>query len=363
MVNRYTRRSVLKAASAGALISQLSPALIPAALAADPIRAVTWGGGYAEILEKITKKYTAYPVNWSLYQSASGSVVAKTKASWPNAPYDMSANWDADFPQLYNEGWLVGVTEADIPNLANVPKPLQLYKYPDGRLYAIPISMGAMYWGYRKDLISFPITEIGQLLDPRLKGMICLPSIVQGDGIVLVTFAVANGGSENNVEPGWQFLKKLVKSGNVGRVATTEVDFSNSINSGETALTFWNPVLWTAVKKNWECEILSKVNSKTLKSYFYQEGFVIYKGPRAKQAMGLMNFLLTPEANSAYNEALGQAPVITGAKFPAAAADINFTKSDFQNHAYFCDYAVMAKEHDGWVRRWEQEIQPLLRSS
>jgi putative spermidine/putrescine transport system substrate-binding protein len=212
-------------------------------------------------------------------------------------------------------------------------------------------------------MISFPITEVDQLLDPRLKGMICLPSIVQGDGIVLVIFAVANGGSEKNVEPGWQFLKKLVLSGNVGRVAATEVDFSNSINSGETALTFWNPVLWTAVKKNWECAILSKVNSKTLKTYFYQEGFVIYKGPRAKQAMGLVDFLLTPNANTAYNEALGQVPVVAGTKVPAAASDINFTESDYQKHAYFCDYAVMAREHDGWVKRWETEIQPLLRSA
>lgn len=363
MLNGCTRRSVLKVMAAGAVGARLAPPLVYATPVADAIRAVTWGGGYAEILEKITKKYTAAPVHWSLYQSASGSVLAKTKASWPNAPYDMSANWSADFPQLYNEGWLVGVTESDLPNLANVPKELQLYKYPDGRLYAIPISQGAMYWGYRRDLIKFPILEIDQLLDPRLEGLICLPSIVQGDGIILVTLAVANGGSENNVEPGWEFLKKLVKSGNVGRVATTEVDFSNSINSGETALTFWNPVLWTAVKKNWDCAILSRADSKTLKSYFYQEGFVIYKGPRSSQAISLMNFLLTPESNSAYNEALGQAPVVAAAKIPAAAADIDFSASDYRNHAYFCDYGVMAREHDGWVKRWEVEIQPLLRSS
>jgi putative spermidine/putrescine transport system substrate-binding protein len=154
-----------------------------------------------------------------------------------------------------------------------------------------------------------------------------------------------------------------VKSGNVGRVATTEVDFANSLNSGETALTFWNPVLWTAVKKNWECAILSKAHSKTLKSYFYQEGFVIYKGPRAKEAMSLVNFLLTPEANNAYNAALGQVPVIANGKVTPAAADINFTQSDYQNYAYFCDYAVMSREHDGWVKRWEMEIQPLLRAS
>jgi putative spermidine/putrescine transport system substrate-binding protein len=362
MVGRLTRRDALKLASAGALAAPFSKNLVGQALAADPVRAVTWGGGYADALTAITKNYKTYPVDWSLYQNASGEVVAKTKAAWPNAPYDISENWDADFVQLYNEGWLQGVSEADIPNLANVPSSLKRFKYPDGKLYAVPMSLGACYWAYRKDLVSFPFNEVEQLLDPRLKGLVCLPSITKGTGLILVVLAYANGGSENNVEPGWDFLKKLAKSGNVGRVANSEVDFSNSINSGETALTFWNPVLWTAVKKNWPLVVLSKADSKTLKSYFYQDGFVIYKGPRAKEAMDLLNFLLSPEANNAYQEALGQAPAITNGKVPVAAADINFTDEDFKKHAIFCDYAVMSKEHDGWVKRWETEIQPLLRA-
>jgi putative spermidine/putrescine transport system substrate-binding protein len=362
MVGRFTRRDALKLASAGALAAPLSQSMIGQALAADPIRAVTWGGGYAEALEAITKGYTNYEVNWSLYQNASGEVLAKTKAAWPNPPYDISENWDADFVQLYNEGWLEGVSEADIPNLANVPSSLKRFTYPDGKLYAIPISLGACYWAYRKDLVSFDFNEVEQLLDPRLKGLVCLPNITKGTGLILVTLAYANGGSENNVEPGWEFLKELAKSGNIGRVANSEVDFSNSINSGETALTFWNPVLWTAVKKNWELQVLSKAPSKTLKSYFYQDGFVIYKTPRAKQAMDLVNYLLTPEANNAYQEALGQAPAISNGKVPEAAADINFTDDDYKNHAIFCDYAVMSREHDGWVKRWETEIQPLLRA-
>jgi putative spermidine/putrescine transport system substrate-binding protein len=363
MGDRFTRRDALKLASAGALASQFAPGLIERAMAADPIKAVTWGGGYADALTEITKKYATYPVDWSLYQNASGEVVAKTKAAWPNAPYDISENWDADYIQLYNEGWLETMGVEEIPNLAHVPKAVyQRFTDPAGKAYAVPISLGAMYWGYRKDLVSFPITEIQQLLDPRLKGMICLPSITKGTGVILVVLAVANGGSEHNVEPGWDFLKKLVKSGNVGRVAESEVDFSNSINSGETAITFWNPVLWTAVKKNWECVILSKAKSKTLKSYFYTDGFVIYKGPRAKEAMDFLNFLLSPEANNMYNKDLGQAPAISNGKIPAAAADMSMTDEEYKKYAYFCDYSVMSQQHDGWVKRWEKEIQPLLRT-
>ena len=32
-----------------------------------------------------------------------------------------------------------------------------------------------------------------------------------------------------------------------------------------------------------------------------------------------------------------------------------------KKYAVFLDYGLMAREHAGWVKRWEQEIQPLLR--
>ena len=44
------------------------------------------------------------------------------------------------------------------------------------------------------------------------------------------------GGSEKNMEPGWKLMKDLAKSGNIGRVAVTDVDFTNSFTSGETSV-------------------------------------------------------------------------------------------------------------------------------
>ena len=51
--------------------------------------------------------------------------------------------------------------------------------------------------------------------------------------------------------------------------------------------------------------------------------------------MDLLNFLLTPEANNAYQVALGQAPAITNGKVPEAAADINFTDADYKKSRRF----------------------------
>ena len=49
------------------------------------------------------------------------------------------------------------------------------------------------------------------------------------------------------MEPGWELLKKLAKSGNIGRVAATETDFLNSMTTGETTVAFWNMVMQNAL--------------------------------------------------------------------------------------------------------------------
>jgi putative spermidine/putrescine transport system substrate-binding protein len=252
------------------------------------------------------------------------------------------------------------VTESDVPNLAAVPKTLLVYKDDTG-VFGIPISVGSSYWGYRKDLVQKPIREVSDLLDPSLKSKICITNATKGSGLTVVALAYGNGGSEKNMEPGWEFAKQLAKSGNIGRIATSELDIANSLNSGETAVSFWNPAAWNAVKKNWPCEILAKADSKTLKSFPYQEGFVIFKGPRAKQAMQVVNNVLAPDNDEIYNEALGQAPTNSKTKVPVAAADFAMTDEEYKKYAVFLDYGLMAREHAGWVKRWEQEIQPLLR--
>ena len=101
---------------------------------------------------------------------------------------------------------------------------------------------------------------------------------------------------------------------------------------------------------------------KTLKTFFYQEGFAIFKGPNSKLAMQVANFVLSPENDQSYNEALGQAPVNSKSKVPDSASDFAMNDAEYKKYAYFADYSVLAKEHDGWSKRWEQEIQPLLRT-
>ena len=243
------------------------------------------------------------------------------------------------------------------------PKSIQLYRNDKGELYGIPYSLAGAYWGYRKDLVKKPIRDVQDLLDPSLKGQIIMPAADGINNMCVISMARAFGGDEHNLDPGWKFLQELAKSGNIGRTAVADNDFAVSLNTGETSVGFMVAGAWNAVKPNWPCEILTRVpNSKIFKAYLFQEGFVIFKGPRASEGKNVMNYLLRPEVCQAYNFAIGQGPANAKSKSPPQASDFTMTADEYKKFAYFPDYAYIDQQLNSWVKYWEKNIQPLIRS-
>ena len=100
------------------------------------------------------------------------------------------------------EGWLETVTLENVPNIVNVPEAL-ITTDEEGNWKNIPRNTGAVYFGYREDIVPFEITSINDLLDPRLKGQILWPDPFYGTNVQMVMLALARGGDEFNMEPGW----------------------------------------------------------------------------------------------------------------------------------------------------------------
>ncbi len=98
----------------------------------------------------------------------------------------------------------------------------------------MPRAVGGIYFAYRKDICPVELKSIDDLFDPRLKGKICWPGPTQSMMLQLVALALHAGGNEKNMEPGWALMKKLAQSGNIGRIAVTDTDFTTSLTSGET---------------------------------------------------------------------------------------------------------------------------------
>ncbi|WP_342644077.1 ABC transporter substrate-binding protein [Rhodoligotrophos ferricapiens] len=360
MRDNLTRRHFLAGTAAAGLAASAS--FIPhSAAAKEDLVFVQWGGNYIKVSEAIVAKQDKANVTWELHSGGAAAILGKIKAAWPNVKYDAVAAWDPVFLSMMQEGWLEPISLEDVPNLKNVPESL-IFKDDKGQFMTIPTSINANLWAYREDICPIKLTKIEDLLDPQLKGQIVFPDPLLSTNFAVVTLALARGGDEKNLEPGWEFLKELAKSGNIGRVAHSDNDIITSMTTGETSIDFGSAVVNGAIGKNFPVKTLGRVEGdKGFKTVIFTTGFVVLKGRNKKGACELINFMLSPENNALYNEAIGTLPSNTLAEVPERLSFLRFTEEEDKKFVYHADWAYVSGQLNNWMKRWETEIVPLLR--
>jgi len=259
---------------------------------------------------------------------------------------------------MVKEDWLETINPADVPNLANIPEKI-IIRDGKGNIKAVPRAVGGMYFGARTDTAPIAVKTIDDLLSPDLKGAICWPGPTQSMMLQIVALALHAGGSETNMEPGWKLMTELAKSGNIGRVAITDIDFTNSLTSGETSVGFFAEPGWAAVAKNFPVTRFTK--DSNFKAFLYQSGFGVLKNrPNTKATLDFVNFAISPDMNSLYAKVAGEAPLNSKAVTPDNLKHLSFTSDEFSSFVYVPDYNVVLEQQDAWSKRWEQDIAPLL---
>lgn len=349
------RRTFLTAAAAFTLMTASGFRI---GFANETLSAVEWGGDVVAAMKKIAEAYPEATVDFTLFQGGAGSILPTIKASWPSPAFDYVAGWDGSFQTMKKEGWLLPVDEAQVPNLADIPSKV-IIRGDDGVALAIPRAVGGMFFGYRKDTAPIAITSIDDLYAPELEGTICWPGPTQSMMLQIVALALHNGGSETNMEPGWEAMKKLASSGNIGRIANTDTDFVNSLSSGETSVGFFAQPGWGGVAKNFEIVPLTKTAG--IPTFLYQSGFAVLKNrEHTAETLAFINHCISPAMSEIYAEIAGEAPLNVMAKAPASLAHLTFTSDEMDKFVYIPDFDVVLSQQDAWAKRWEDEIAPLL---
>ena len=361
MAQHPTRRKFLIGGTSALAAAGLAPWPGRKAFAAEELTAVEWGGVYIDNMKPLVAKYGKYDMTWELHAGGSAAILPKIRSQWPdNLVYDMVAAWTPVFLSMIREGWLETVTPENVPNIVDIPESL-IDKDDQGNFKTIPRNIGAGHFAYRKDLCPIEIKHIEDFLNPRLKGQICWPDPVYGTNQQMVMLALARGGDEKNMEPGWEFMKELAKSGNIGRVYKTETDLITSMSTGETSLGHSAAQNFIHLsEQNLPIVQLSKVDDPGLKTTIYVEGWSVLKGPRSAAAFDLANHTISAENNTWWAEKTGSPPVNEKSKAPEAVEHIVFTDEEIQRYAYLPDWDHISKQVDANVKRFEQEIVPLL---
>lgn len=357
-----SRREFLKSAASAAALGTGASFASVGARAAETITAVEWGGSYIDNMKKIAAAQSDIQVNWQLHAGGAIAILPKIKATWPKPGIDLLTGWDVSWQTIAREGWAEPVTVQKIPNIADIPQKL-LVKDSAGNIINIPRTITALYWWYREDIAPFEITKIEDLLDPRLKGKICWPIPTLNSNVQTISLALYKGGDERNLEPGWDFLKQLARSGNVGRVANADTDYTTSITSGETCITFGSSTAVARMQRDFKMKArhLSKMPPQSgFKSFLLHEGWCVLKGGRTDAAFKFANFAISPENNEKFNREVSGVPANLKAKAPEDVQHMVFNNEEMERHVYIPDWAYLSKEVNAWNKRWEQEIQPLL---
>lgn len=357
-MNTIDRRRFLGLSLTGAAAVLTGTGWTRDALAATRIAAVEWGGDVVKAMRAIADKQSAEQVDWTLLQGGASSILPRIKAAWPKPEFDYVAGWEGSFQTMIAEDWLETVSPQQIPNLANIPEKLVL-KNAKGEWKAVPRAVGGIYFGYVRDASPVPIKSLDDLFDPKLKGQLCWPGPTQCMMLQIVALSLHAGGSERNMEPGWKLMKKLAQSGNIGRVATTDAEFTNSLSSGETSAGCFAEPAWASVAKNRELVRLTKQSG--VPAFLYQSGFGILKNrPNAQATRNFVNFAISPEMNTLYATIAGEAPLNAKAKTPDNLRHLTFTAQQMDRYVYVPDFSVVLAQQDAWTKRWESEIAPLL---
>ena len=219
------RRALKLIAAAGA-----AGALPPLALAqAKSIAATTYPGAWEEahrsILVSAFRRQTGANVN--LVASLAVDTVSKIVASKANPPYDVIILDEGPYLAALQHDIFEKIPAAKMPNLKDIPAkfvaPRGLGVFCSGQIIGI---------AYNTDKVKNPPKNWNDLLKPEYKGRVGLASM--GSTLVsawMAHMAKLNGGSEENMEPAFAWLKKLMP--NVGAVAANPGALATLFQQGQ----------------------------------------------------------------------------------------------------------------------------------
>lgn len=225
------RRDVLRGVAAlGA--SQILCGIRVATAQQKAISATTFPGAWEEahrqILLPVFRKATGAQVN--LVASLAVDALSKIIAAKNNPPYDVAILDEGAYLAGLEHDIFAPLAIEKIPHLRDIPK-----KFVDGRGRSVHCATQLIGIAYNTEKIKSPPRSWNDLLMPEYKGRIGIAGM--GTGLTIhwmVEMARINGGSEENMEPAFQFLKKLLP--NLGAVTPSAGGLAALFQQGQIDL-------------------------------------------------------------------------------------------------------------------------------
>lgn len=323
-----------------------------------------WGGIFGESLDKnvLASFRKSYPdVDIVIHsQSSAADTLTKIRAEKSKPTIDIAFTTWAGASSLAKEGLTEELRTTEIPDLAQIfPK---LLGREGGKIEWVGINPKSRGFAIKRDIAPPPgALTVKWLLNDKLKRQIAAPQFGWGNGAILLVFAMANGGDDRNIEPGFAFAKQVAPNINV--IYRTTGEAVRLMTTGEASVAY--------VNSNAAASLAEKDSSI---GYYYPtdvplfldaDAVVAVKGGPAgrKLAMEFLRHFLQPAQLNAYSFGTGSSspnskapnPPKDKVPFPvdpAAMATAFFPTGEVADN--------VAKNFDTWNERWTREVVPLF---
>lgn len=220
----------------------------------------------------------------------------------------------------------------------------------------VPLLGSDMVMSYRSDVFDkrgfAAPTGFQDLTNGDYKGRVGLTGAASTLSIYqLIMFAKMNGGSENDIEPGFEFAKQLVDNDQVGFFAESSSVFNQAM---------LNDQVWIGPQFGPTARQLQHEGGP-VKTLYPAEGVyenfqtvaIPANAPHQEQAQQLVNLLIGKEFQ--------EAQAVDGLLLPVRDdVDVSSVAELFPPEGteyYVPDFGVVAENVDAWKRRWEEEIE------
>jgi putative spermidine/putrescine transport system substrate-binding protein len=348
---KLTRRSLLGSTSALLAAGALGGLARPAH-AAGSIVATTYPGSFDEAFKSVVGPALAK-------NSGGGSVtfspllnvdqIGKIQASRNAPPFDVV---------LFDEGPLIPAIEAGIlekfpagqaKNFADIP---EAFRHPAG--YAPVITVQLIGIAYNPKKITTPPTSWEDLWKPEYKGRVGITGMGSSLGTAfMVEIAKMNGGSETNIEPAFEAIKKLLP--NVGAIAPSPGALAALFQQGEIdiAFNYWNNVALLAAKGVDIAFAKPKSGAVVVRT----SAQIVQNNQDPKLALEYLDTVMSPPVQTGL-EAAPWVMMPTNKKVPLTGANLTVAKSvdDLVSTNTLLDWTKFQPLRGGWITRFSKEV-------
>lgn len=339
-----TRRSLFKTAAALTVAVSLPKV---AFAQTKTLTSTIFGGKLEEVYrETIVKPFEQkFGAEVTLTYGAPGQWLTSAIVNQDNPEIDLLWLTAPENIQAVIEDICVELSPNDIPNLNNVDP----VWYEGLRRKGVGFNYAPYGIGYRTDMLAKAPTSWADFWSPELAGQISIPDITAPAGITfLVVAAQLNGGSENNIDPGFEAIKRLKP--NIRRLYKNNVEAAQLLERGEVAmLPIPNgralglseaglPVRWVAP--------IEGCNPGPVSLH-------VPKGTKDKElCYQYIDHAISAEAQTAFCEAMRYGSVNKLVTLSPAAQEWVPPLSSLKDN----DWYTILPQRGSWIERWNREI-------